>query len=146
MDTILRAVAGYFLLMIIVRVLGRRPGGQLTPVEFVLIFVIGGIIIQSVVGDDRSMTNSVCAVITVGSLHRGLSRLKQRYPKWGMIVDGTPLPLLENGAWNSEVMWKLRVQDTDVMAAARAKGVTSLDQIKYAILERNGSISIIKVS
>jgi uncharacterized membrane protein YcaP (DUF421 family) len=59
-------------------------------------------------------------------------------------VDGTPLVLLKNGEWQTEVMGKMRVQDTDVIAAGRTKGVKSLPDIKYAILERIGSISIIK--
>jgi uncharacterized membrane protein YcaP (DUF421 family) len=59
-------------------------------------------------------------------------------------VDGTPLTVLEKGQWQVETMSKMRVADDDVMAAARTRGVKTLDQIKYAILERNGAISIIK--
>jgi uncharacterized membrane protein YcaP (DUF421 family) len=144
MTTIFRAILGYWFLLLVVRNIGRRPGAQLTPFEFVLIFIIGGIIIQSVVGDDRSMTNALCTVITVGLMHRMVSKMKQRYPKFGAIVDGTPLVLMENGRWCTEVMDKMRIQDTDVMAAGRTRGIQNLAEIKYAILERNGSISTIK--
>jgi uncharacterized membrane protein YcaP (DUF421 family) len=116
----------------------------MTPFEFVVVFLIGGVIILSTVGDDRSETNAVCAVITVGLMHRLVSYLKQRYPRFGILVDGTPLVLLKNGEWQMEVMRKMRVQDTDVAATARMKGLRTLDDVKYAILERIGSISIIK--
>jgi uncharacterized membrane protein YcaP (DUF421 family) len=52
MNTILRAIAGYFFLLLTVRVLSRRPGAQMTPFEFVLIFLIGGVVILATVGDD----------------------------------------------------------------------------------------------
>ena len=144
MYTILHAVVGYFFLLLVVRALSRRPGAQMTPFEFVIIFLIGGVIILATVGDDRSETNSVCAVITVGLMHRLVSWSKVRFPRIGAIVDGTPLVLLKRGEWQTEVMQKMRLQDMDVMAAARTKGVKSLDGIKYAILERNGGISIIE--
>jgi uncharacterized membrane protein YcaP (DUF421 family) len=146
MYTVLHAVTGYLFLVLIVRGLSRRPGAQMTPFEFVIIFLIGGVIILTTVGNDRSETNSVCAVITIGLMHRLFSWLKMRFPRFGVIVDGTPLVLLKDGEWQTETMDRMRLQDMDVMAAARSKGVKTLDGIKYAILERNGAISVIKKS
>jgi uncharacterized membrane protein YcaP (DUF421 family) len=146
MYTIIHAILGYFFLLFTVRVLTRRPGAQMTLFEFVLVFLIGGIAILATVGDDRSMTNCTCAVITVGLMHRLVSGLKSRYPKFGAVVDGTPLMVLKDGQWQTEVMGKMRLDDNDVMAAARTKGVKRLDEIKYAVLERIGSISIIKAT
>ena len=67
MYTILHAIGGYFFLLFTVRVLSRRPGAQMTLFEFVIVFLLGGIIILSTVGNDVSETNSVCAVLTVRS-------------------------------------------------------------------------------
>jgi uncharacterized membrane protein YcaP (DUF421 family) len=144
MNTILRAIVGYFFLLLTVRVLSRRPGAQMTPFEFVLIFLIGGVVILATVGDDRSEINSVCAVMTVGLLHRLIAKLKQRFPRFGLLVDGTPLVLMKDGQWQKQVMDRMRIQDTDVMAAARTKGAKSLQDIDYAVIERNGGISIIE--
>ena len=144
MTTIIYAIAGYWFLLLTVRVLSRRPGAQMTPFEFVLIFLIGGAIILATVGDDRSETNAVCAVIAVGLMHRLVSFLKRHFPRFGLLVDGTPLVLLKDREWQTEIMGKMRIQDMDVMAAARTKGLKTLSQIRYAILERLGSISIIK--
>ena len=146
MGTIARAIFGYLFMLVIVRFIGRRPGAQMTPFEFVLIFFIGGITIQSIVGDDRSMTNAVCVVMTVSLMHVLVAYLKQRYAFVGRVVDGTPLVLLENGQWRPETLHKMRIQDTDVMAAARGRGLKDLSCVKYAILERNGAISIVEVT
>ena len=146
MPTIIHAVVGYLFLVLIVRGLSRRPGAQMTPFEFVIIFLIGGVIILTTVGNDRSETNSVCAVITIGLMHRLFSWLKVRFPAFGVLVDGTPLVVLKDGEWQTEIMEQMHLQNMDIMAAARTKGVKTLDQIKYAVLERNGAISIIKKS
>ena len=144
MYTIVHAVIGYFFLLLIVRVLTRRPGAQMTLFEFVIVFLIGGVIILSTVGNDRSVTNCTCAVIAVGLMHRSMSWLKQRFPKLGEVVDGTPLVLVRKGEWQQDVMRGMRLAPEDVMAAARTKGVRGFDQIDYAILERNGGISILR--
>jgi uncharacterized membrane protein YcaP (DUF421 family) len=144
MYTIIHAVVGYFWLLFTVRFLSRRPGAQMTPFEFVLIFLIGGVIILSCVGNDRSETNSVLAVMTIGLLHRLVSALAVRHRKFGAIVEGVPLVLIDKGQRRTEIMRKMRIQDPDLMAAGRGKGAHTLDEIRYAVLERLGSISVIK--
>lgn len=144
MGTILHAVAGYFFLLLVVRVLTRRPGGQMTLGDFVLVFLMGGVIILSTVGSDKSLTNCTCAVITVGLLHRTVSSLKSKYPRLGVIVDGTPIVLMKHGEAQEDIMRGMQVGTADLKAAARLKGVLTLKDVDYAILERNGGISILK--
>jgi uncharacterized membrane protein YcaP (DUF421 family) len=144
MATILHAFFGYFFLLLVVRVLSRRPGGQLTLFEFVIVFLIGGVIILSTVGKDRSMTNCATATLTVGLMHWMVSSIKSKFPRFGAVVDGTPLTLLKNGEWQDEVMKGMRIDPEDVMASARTKNVGSIHDVAYAVLERNGGISIKK--
>jgi uncharacterized membrane protein YcaP (DUF421 family) len=144
MATIVHAIIGYFLLLLVMRVLKRRAGSQMTMFEFVLVFLIGGIIILSTVGNDRSVTNCTCAVISVGMMHRVLSWWKSKNPRVGAILDGTPLVLIKSGEWQREVMNGMKVRREDVEAAAREQGLISLNRVKHAILERNGDISIIE--
>ncbi len=144
MTTILGAVVGYFLLLFVVRVLTRRPGGQMTLFEFVIVFLMGGVIILATVGHDRSVTNCTISVMTIGLLHRTLSWAKTRNDTLGALVDGTPLVLVRDGRMQDEVMHGMRLAPEDILAAGRTKGVRDLDGIQYAVLERNGGISIIK--
>ena len=143
MYTILHAIVGYFFLLLVVRLLSRRPGAQLTPFEFVIVFLIGGLIILATVGDDRSVTNCICAIITIGLMHRITSRMRAKYPRISTVIDGVPLVLLAKGEWRTAAMHGMRLDAEDVMAIGRSKGVRSLDGIQYAILERVGTISIL---
>ena len=144
MAAILRAVVGYYFLVFVMRIAGRRPGKQMTPMEFVLIFFSGGLTLTTVVGNDRSLTNAVCQITAIAGAHYLLAWLREVSPAIGRVVDGTPLVLLEKGQWHVQAMKDLQVQDDDVMAIARDRGLKRLDQIDYAILERNGEISIIE--
>jgi uncharacterized membrane protein YcaP (DUF421 family) len=142
MPTILHAIAGYFVLLLVVRVLKRRAGSQMTLFEFVLIFLLGGVIILSTVGNDRSTTNCTCAVIAVGLLHRTLSWAKSKNSRIGAILDGTPLVVIKNGETQMEVVRNMRLRPEDIEAAARSANVRRTEDIDFAVLERNGRISV----
>jgi uncharacterized membrane protein YcaP (DUF421 family) len=146
MAAVLRAVFGYLFLVFMVRVAGRRPGKQMSPFEFVLIFFIGGLTLTFMVADDASLTNAFVQIATVGIMHYAIVLARRKLPRFALAVDGTPLILLANGQWHTETLKNMRILDEDVMAAARDKGLASLDQVKYAILERNGEISIIQTT
>ena len=144
MYTIIHAIIGYFVLLLVVRVMVRRPGAQLTPFEFVIVFLIGGVIILATVGNDHSETNCTCAIIAIGLVHRLVAMVRGKFRPIAKWIDGIPMVLLRDGQWQLEAMEGLRVDPDDVMAAARSKGIRTLTEIKYAVVERNGSISIIK--
>ncbi len=143
MGAVFRAIFGYCFLVLMVRIVGRRPGKQLTPFEFVLIFFMGGVTLTPMIGDDRSLVNALLTIATIALTHFVLSWLKQVSPMMGRAIDGTPLVLLQKGEWQTEIMAKMAIQDNDVMATARDQGLKTLEEIEYAVLERNGEISII---
>ncbi len=142
MAAILRAAFGYFFLVFMIRIVGRRPGKQMNPFEFVLIFFIGGLALTFTVADDRSLTNAFTQIITIALAHLFLVMLRQSSNRIARLLDGTPLILMENGQWHQEAMQGMLIGKDDVMTAARDKGISSLDRISYAVLERNGEITI----
>jgi uncharacterized membrane protein YcaP (DUF421 family) len=144
MSTIIYAAIGYVFLTLIVRVLQRRPGAQMTMAEFVLVFLLGGVIILATVGKDRSVTNCTCGVITVALMHRTISYLKLRYPGFGVVVDGTPLLLVRKGEVQKHVLRRMNMAEEDLMTAARQNDLRDFKEIDYAVLERDGGITVIK--
>jgi uncharacterized membrane protein YcaP (DUF421 family) len=144
MAAIIRAFFFYLFLVFIVRIVGRRPGKQITPFEFVLVFFMGGLALTAMVGDDSSLTNALLQIITLAFAHYAVAFLRSRSRRIARLFDGTPLILLEAGFWRSNTMSHMGIQDDDVMATARDQGILNLDQIDQAVLERNGEISIIK--
>ncbi len=145
MSSLLHAIAGYFILLLTMRLLRRRPGSQMTVFEFILIFLIGGVIIAATLGQDRSVTNATCAVIMVALIHRTVSYVRQRWSFVEKLIDGTPLILYKAGEWQREIMHEMKLSPDDVLAAARTKGLRNLDKIDYVILERNGQISLLSM-
>ncbi len=142
---ILRAAFGYLFLILIVRIVGRRPGKQLTPFEFVLIFYLGGLTLTGMVGDEVSLTSAFCQILTVGLCHYALAWLRFRSKGIAKLLDGVPLLLFEHKQWRANTLSRMRIQDDDVMDMTRDRGLKDLTKIKIAVLETFGEISIIPI-
>lgn len=144
MNTIFRAAAIYAALLIIFRIMGKRSLAQITPFDFILLLIISETTQQAMIGNDFSVTNAVLAILTLVMLDLALGLWKQKWPRLDKWVDGLPLVLVENGVPLGERMAKSRVDEADILSAARqTQGLERMDQIKFAVLERNGAISVI---
>ncbi len=141
---ILRAAWGYCFLIFITRIVGRRPGKQLTPFEFVLIFYLGGLTLTGMVGKDISVTNAILQIMTIAGVHWIITEIRCRSPRAARILDGTPLILVGGGHWREHTMSMMHITRSDVMAMARDQRVSRIEDIHTATLERNGEIGILK--
>ena len=143
MESVVRALVIYAVLMVLFRITGKRSLGQITTFDFVLLLIISEAIQNGMVGSSYSITNSLVLVVTLVTVDVVLSLVKRRSPRLEQFLDGTPVVIVENGRPLRERMDKERVDESDVLGAARREGLERMEQVKYAVLERNGQISII---
>jgi uncharacterized membrane protein YcaP (DUF421 family) len=116
----------------------------MTSFDLVLLLIISEATQNAMIGDDYSLTNGMLVVLTLIGLDILLSQVKRWYPAAEMWLDGKPTIIVEHGRPKTEVMALARVDERDVLAAAREKqGLERMDQIKYAVLETSGGISIV---
>jgi uncharacterized membrane protein YcaP (DUF421 family) len=144
MESVIRGLVVYAFLLVVFRLAGKRTLAQSTNFELVLLLIISETTQQAMVDNDHSVVNGFLLILTLIACTVTLSLLKQRYPSIEKWLDDVPLVIFENGRLHHERMDKLRVDEQDILAAAREhQGLENLDQVKYAIVERNGEITII---
>jgi uncharacterized membrane protein YcaP (DUF421 family) len=144
MDAILRGAAIYIFLLLVFRLTGKRALAQITTFDFVLLLIISETTQQALVGKDYSLTGAALLIMTLVVLDLALSLVKQRSHWFQRLTEGAPLVILENGKPLKERMSKLRIDEGDILQAAReSQGLERLEQIKYAVLERSGGITVI---
>ena len=144
METVLRGVTIYVVLLAVMRLSGRRTLAQATPFDFILLLIIAATTQQALLGDDFSITNAVILIITLFGLDVFMSYVKRWSPGISALVDGNPVVLISQGRPDDEAMLRARVDLADVMEAARRQhGLKRLDQIDFAVLEVSGGLSII---
>ena len=144
MDSVVRALLVYVLLMILFRVAGKRTLAHTTTFDLVLVLIISEAISNVLVGTDYSFTNAALIVTTLILADIGLSLIKRQAPRLEALIDGMPLVLFRDGRPNTTHMTWERVGLDDILAAARERqGVSRLEDIEEAVLERSGEISVI---
>lgn len=144
MDTILRAAVIYAFLFLIFRVAGKRSLADITTFDFILLLIIAETTGQALVGNDYSVITAILLISTLFLIEIGLTVLKQRYSRLDHLIEGEPVVLVENGRPLQERLDLERVDLDDVLEAARRwRGLERIDQIKFAVLERDGNITIV---
>ncbi len=144
METIIKALAIYAVVLFYTRICGRRTLSQATPFDVVLLLLIAESAQNALLGADASLTNMVLVIGTLVLLDVLLSYLKLRVPIVSLLSEGAPTVLIRDGRILTDEMTSSRVSIEDILEAARqAHGLLNMAQIRFAILETSGSISII---
>lgn len=144
MEAPLRALAVYMFLLLIFRLAGKRTFAQITPFDFVLLLIVGEATQQGLIGDDFSVTKALLLITSLLGIDILFSYMQRWIKPLDRVIEGLPLVLLQEGEMIDERMKKARVDEGDILEAGRKNlGIERLDQMKYAVLERDGSISVI---
>ena len=144
MDAVLRGLFMYLFLLIIFRIAGRRTVGEMTSFDFVLLLIISEATQNAMIGNDYSVTNGALVITTLVGLDILFTLWKHRSGFIERWLDGLPMILVDNGRPIAHLMDRARVDVEDILASAReSQGLERMDQIKYAVLEVGGGISVI---
>lgn len=146
MDMVLRPAAMYALVWLIFRLAGRRTMSQMTTFDFVLLLICGEATQQALLGEDFTVTNALVVVTTLVVMDGAATRLRARFKSFERVMEGLPLLVLEDGRLRRDHLDRERIDEEDILHAARqSHGISRLSQIKHAVLEPSGGISIIPV-
>ena len=144
MDTVIRAAAIYFFLLLMLRGGGKRTLSQITTFDFVLLLILGEATQQALIGNDFSVTTGLLLIGSLIGLDMTMGFVKRHFSALDRIVEGLPVVIVEDGQPLRDRMERASIDEADVMAAARERqGLERMEQIKFAVLERSGGISII---
>ncbi len=143
LEKIIRSVAVYLFIFVAFRFSGKRQIGQLSPFDFVVLLIIANVVQNAVIGPDNSLGGGIIGAITILLLNYVLNEILFRSKKARHLLEPSPTILIHNGKINSSSMEKERITQDELLAALRKNGVLEPSKVRYAILEENGSISVI---
>ncbi|MBI6183599.1 DUF421 domain-containing protein [Serratia proteamaculans] len=145
MDIVIRTAAIYFALYIVLKIAGNRTLLRMTSFDFILLLIVSEATQQAMLPDDLSVTSAIIAIVTLFCIDIIFSLIKNNIPLADKFFDGSPIILIEHGRLLPWRMKKVHLTQDDIMEIARTKqGIECISQIKFAIMEKNGDISIIK--
>lgn len=140
---VLRASVIYLLVMVLVRVSGKRAIGQLTPLDLVLLILIGNAVQNGINGGDNSITGAVIMASTLIALNYAVAFATSRSRRIEHLVEGEPVVLARNGKVFVDVLRRELVSDRDFHEALRLGNIRCVEEVAVALLETNGHITVI---
>jgi len=143
MDIVLRAAFAYVFIVFLLRIVGRRELSSMEPSDLVLLVIMGDLVQNGITQSDYSVTGVVLAISTMGLLAVSTSWLVFRSKRAQRLIEGVPLILIEDGKPIEKNLRSERLTVGEVAEQARGQQIESLDTVKWAVLESNGSISFI---
>ena len=144
MDIVVRATVMYLIVYLLLRMLGKRELGQMTPFEFILLVVIGDLIQQGITQTDFSIAAATLAIATFAFWGLVLSWASYLWPRAERVLEGEPRVLICNGELLERNLRRDRMTRREIESEMRLAGIASVRDVGWALLEPNGKISFIK--
>lgn len=143
MDLVIRALVISLIVYLVTRAVGKRELSTLEPFDLILLVVIGDLVQQGVTQSDYSVTGAIIVICTVALVSVGISALNYHVPRLRGTLEGEPIVLVEDGNLLERNMRRERITREDIEAEGRQQQVESVEDMRWAVLETNGSISVI---
>jgi uncharacterized membrane protein YcaP (DUF421 family) len=144
-EVALRVAVIYLFLVIVLRISGKREVGQMSILELVVVLLISDAVQNSMVGENTTVWGGMIAVLMLLGLDYGLNVLTHRSRRLRRTIEGEPRLLVRDGRLLTKALGEEGVDANDVRAAIRAHGLARIEDIRMAVLETDGSISVIPI-
>jgi uncharacterized membrane protein YcaP (DUF421 family) len=141
-----RTAAVYLAVFVGLRLVGKREMGQMTVFDLVVVLLISSAVQNAMVGRDTSLLGGILAAFVLLVVNRGVGFLRLRGGRWGRMLEGTPTVLVEDGEFIQPHLHKEGLDSTEVEMAIREHGLDSVAEVKLAVLETDGAISIVPMT
>jgi uncharacterized membrane protein YcaP (DUF421 family) len=145
-DIVLRTAAIYVAILIGLRLAGKREIGQMTVFDLVVLLLLANAVQTAMVGPDTSLLGGVLAAGVLLILNAALARLRLRWPRLGRMIEGSPTLLVLHGKVLADHLRREGLDQETLEAALREHGVADVANVEMAVLEIDGSISIVPIS
>ena len=146
MDLVIRATIIFFFIFLVTRIAGRRELSALEPFDLILLVVLGDLVQQGITQSDESVTGTLIVICTITLLSVAVSWVSFRSGKVRLVTEGEPIILVQDGEIIERNLRRERLTHGDLEEEARQQQVASLADIRWAILEKEGTISVIPKS
>ena len=143
--TAARAAAVYVLMLAVVRALGKRTVGNFSAFDLLVALMLGEVVDEIIYGDVRFIQGAV-AIVAIGALTYGDSWLSYLNHGVDNVLEGKPTVIVRDGAFDRAGLRAERMNEPEVIAHLRTSGVRDMREVKLAIVERDGTVSVLKES
>lgn len=140
---IVRSAIVYVFMLVLLRLTGKRQVGQLAPFDLVLLLVLSNAVQNAMNGGDNSVLGGLVSASTLVALNSIVAYVTARSKKAEELIEGHPVVLIHNGKLYNAMMERAKITRHELNSALRQAGCGCVEDVHYAVLENNGTISVV---
>lgn len=142
-ELVARSVAVYLVMLAVLRVFGKREIGQFTLFDLVLVLLVANAVQPAMTGPDTSLAGGLLIIVTLVLTNRALAEGRRRLPPLRRFLESPATTIARDGAWLTDDVAREGLDSSDLEAALREHGIASVEEVSLAVLEPDGSISVV---
>ncbi len=142
LEKIARPVVVYLLLIVLLRIFGKRELAQLNPYDLIVLLCLSNTLQNAIIGEDNSVTGGFIGAFSLLAINFATVRLLYRHPRFEALVEGTPTVLIDKGEVCHEALKQEILTLAELQSVAHRQGFADLDEIEHCVLEPNGTFGI----
>ncbi len=143
-EFVVRAIVVYGFLLVLLRLTGKRQIGQMAPFDLVLLLILSNAVQNSMNGGDNSITGGLILASSLVAINSGVGWLTYRNRWLEGIIEGRPMILIHDGKIDHVSMRRAKMTTHELESAIRATGCCGPSEVRYAVLENSGKVSVIR--
>ena len=143
-EILVRVFVVYAVVLLLLRLSGKRQLGQLTPMDLLTMLLISETVSPALTAGDVSLTTGLVAATTLVALTLGIAVLTHRFPRFERAVEGLPATLITAGVLDTKVMKSERITGQELLTALRRQGLETIENVALATVETDGEITVVK--
>ena len=138
-----RSAAIFLVLLIALRLFGKREVGQFTLFDLVFVLLVANSVQPAMTGPDSSLAGGLIIIVTLVGLNAVLAQVRERFPASRRLFGGTPSVVARDGHWDDAALRREGLDKDDALMALREHGIDAISAVKLVVLEPDGNISVV---
>lgn len=143
LTVIIRAILIFAVLLLVIRMMGKRQIGEMEPFELAITLVIAELACIPMADKSIPLTYGIVSILTMYVIHQVIVLLSTRNKKFQTVISGSPVIVIDKGGVRPDALKSMNMQMNDLLQAMRSAGYFSVDEVAYAIFETNGQLSVV---
>lgn len=141
-EKVIRTVAVYLGILMVIRVAGKRLMGQMNSQDLVVVLLLSNVVQNAIIGEDNSLIGGLIGAVVLVLVNSGLDHLTFRSPRLSWLLDGRPTVVVTDGLANHRALMRLGMTPEELDNAIQAQGADSLSQVRRVAVQPGGSVTV----
>lgn len=142
LEKVIRTIAVYLGMLLLIRFLGRRIIAQMNSLDLVVVLLLSNVVQNAIIGSDNSLVGGLLGALVLVLVNQGLDRWAERWPPLRRFLEGPETTLVKNGEFDTAAARRMGLNEGDIAPTLRSQGASDVEDVDLATLAPGGVLVV----